>query len=61
MDNRSDFNANGEKAVFFGAMYDLKNWNLPGFAIGASYVTHGMLNLRLAEQSGCVLRQKPDY
>lgn len=23
-DNRSDFNANGEKAVFFGAMYDLK-------------------------------------
>ncbi len=28
-DNRSDFNANGEKAVFFGAMYDLKNWNLP--------------------------------
>ena len=37
-DNRSDFNANGEKAVFFGAMYDLKNWNLPGFAIGASYV-----------------------
>ena len=37
-DNRSDFDANGEKAVFFGAMYDLKNWNLPGFAIGASYV-----------------------
>ncbi len=37
-DNRSDFNANGEKAIFFGAMYDLKNWNLPGFAIGASYV-----------------------
>lgn len=27
-DNRSDFNADGEKAVFFGAMYDLKNWNL---------------------------------
>ena len=23
-DNRSDFNADGEKAVFFGAMYDLK-------------------------------------
>lgn len=37
-DNRSDFNANGEKAVFFGAMYDLKNWNLPGWAVGASYV-----------------------
>ncbi len=37
-DNRSDFNANGEKAVFFGAMYDLSNWNLPGWAVGASYV-----------------------
>jgi len=37
-DNRSDFNADDEKAVFFGAMYDLKNWNLPGFALGASYV-----------------------
>ena len=37
-DNRSDFNADGEKAVFFGAMYDLKNWNLPGWAVGASYV-----------------------
>ena len=24
-DNRSDFNADGEKAVFFGAMYYLKN------------------------------------
>lgn len=36
-DNRSDFNADGEKAVFFGAMYDLKNWNLPGWAVGASY------------------------
>ncbi|RAU35548.1 chitoporin [Enterobacter sp. RIT418] len=37
-DNRSDFNANGEKAVFFGAMYDLKNWDLAGWAVGASYV-----------------------
>ena len=37
-DNRSDFNANGEKAVFFGAMYDMKNWNMPGWAFGASYV-----------------------
>lgn len=37
-DNRSDFNANGEKAVFVGAMYDLVNWNLPGWSIGASYV-----------------------
>ena len=36
-DNRSDFNANGEKAVFFGAMYDLKNWNLAGWSVGASY------------------------
>lgn len=37
-DNRSDFNANGEKAVFAGATYDLSNWNLPGWAVGASYV-----------------------
>ncbi|MBR7424044.1 chitoporin ChiP [Klebsiella quasipneumoniae] len=37
-DNRSDFNANGEKAVFFGAMYDMKNWDMPGWAFGASYV-----------------------
>ncbi|AFJ47773.1 chitoporin ChiP [Shimwellia blattae] len=37
-DNRSDFNANGEKAVYFGTMYDLSNWNLPGWAVGASYV-----------------------
>lgn len=37
-DNRSDFNANDEKAIFAGAMYDLSNWNLPGWAVGASYV-----------------------
>ena len=37
-DNRSDFNANGEKALFIGAMYDLKNWRLPGWSVGASYV-----------------------
>ena len=37
-DNRSDFNANGEKAVFVGAMYDLANWDLAGWAVGASYV-----------------------
>lgn len=36
-DNRSDFNANGEKALFFGAMYDLSNWDLAGWAVGASY------------------------
>ncbi len=37
-DNRSDFNANGEKAVYFSAMYDLGNWDLAGFAVGGSYV-----------------------
>lgn len=37
-DNRSDFNANGEKAVFFDAMYDLSNWDLAGWSVGASYV-----------------------
>ncbi len=36
-DNRSDFNADGEKAVFLSAMYDLANWQLPGWAVGASY------------------------
>ena len=36
-DNRSDFNANGEKALFLGAMYDLESCNLPGWQIGASY------------------------
>lgn len=37
-DNRSDFNANGEKSVFVGAMYDLKNWDMAGWTVGASYV-----------------------
>lgn len=37
-DNRSDFNANGEKAVFGSVMYDLAGWQLPGFAVGTSYV-----------------------
>ncbi|WP_447752285.1 chitoporin ChiP [Pseudomonas nicosulfuronedens] len=37
-DNRSDFNANGEKALYAGALYDLASWNLPGFAVGGSYV-----------------------
>lgn len=36
-DNRSDFNANGEKAVFFGAMYDLKT-GICRAGLGASYV-----------------------
>ena len=56
-DNRSDFNANGEKAVFFGAMYDLKNWNLPGWAVGASYVYAWDAKPNPAAQPGCVLRQ----
>lgn len=37
-DNRSDFNAHGEKALFFGAMYDLTPWDLPGWALGGSVV-----------------------
>ena len=37
-DNRSDFNANGEKAVYAGVLYDLAKWGLPGFAVGGSYV-----------------------
>ncbi len=44
-DNRSDFNADGEKAVFFGAMYDLKNWNLPGWAWALLTLTPGTQNL----------------
>lgn len=36
-DSRSDFNANGEKALFAGVIYDLKNWQLPGWAVGTSY------------------------
>lgn len=36
-DNRSDFNANGEKALYLGAMYDLSHWQLPGWAVGASF------------------------
>lgn len=38
-------------------MYDLKNWNLRASPSALPTFTHGMLNLRLAEQSGCVLRQ----
>ena len=37
-DNRSDFNANGEKAIYAGTLYDLSNWSLPGFAVGLCYV-----------------------
>jgi len=36
-DSRSDFNANGEKALFTGIIYDLKNWQLPGWAVGTSW------------------------
>ena len=37
-DNRSDFNANGEKALYAGVMVDLKTWQLPGLSVGGSYV-----------------------
>ena len=37
-DNRSDFNANGEKALYAGVMVDLKKWQLPGLSVGGSYV-----------------------
>lgn len=35
--NRSDFNADGENALFAGVNYDLSKLNLPGFSVGASY------------------------
>lgn len=35
-DARSDWNANGEKALFAGVLYDLAGWQLPGWAVGAS-------------------------
>ncbi len=60
-DNRSDFNANGEKAVFFGAMYDLKNWNLPGWAVGASYVYARMLNRQPGKVTRMLTTTKPHY
>ncbi|MGD8106817.1 chitoporin ChiP [Pantoea sp. FN0302] len=37
-DARSDWNANGEKAIFTGVMYDLSGWDLPGWTVGTSYV-----------------------
>ncbi|MEK9537708.1 OprD family porin [Pantoea agglomerans] len=37
-DARSDWNANGEKAIFAGAMLDLTPWQLAGWKVGASYV-----------------------
>ncbi|MFD1801713.1 OprD family outer membrane porin [Mixta tenebrionis] len=36
-DARSDWNANGEKAVFAGVMYDLSQWDLAGWTVGASW------------------------
>ncbi|QKJ86384.1 Chitoporin [Paramixta manurensis] len=36
-DSRSDWNANGEKAVFAGVLYDLVGWSLPGVSLGASW------------------------
>lgn len=36
--SRSDFNANGEKSIFFGTTYDLSSLLLPGLSVGASYV-----------------------
>lgn len=35
-DSRSDFNANGEKALFAGVSWDLTNWLLPGWSLGTS-------------------------
>ncbi|CAK7036831.1 MAG: Chitoporin [Providencia sp.] len=37
-DGRSDWNANNEKAVYAGVMYDLKNWDLAGWKVGTSYI-----------------------
>ncbi len=37
-DGRSDYNANNEKAVYAGVMYDLANWDLAGWKIGTSYI-----------------------
>ncbi|MEX9611304.1 OprD family outer membrane porin [Providencia manganoxydans] len=39
-DGRSDFNADGEKALFAGVTYDLTNWDLAGWKVGTSYI-HG--------------------
>ncbi|TBL76792.1 outer membrane porin, OprD family [Obesumbacterium proteus] len=37
-DAASDFDANGETSAFAGVAYDLKNYDLLGWAIGAGYV-----------------------
>ena len=35
---RSDWNADGEKSVYFGVDYDLKGWDLNGWKVGSAYV-----------------------
>lgn len=35
-DSRSDWNANGEKALFAGVAWELSGWNLPGWGMGTS-------------------------
>lgn len=37
-DAGSDFDANGETSAFAGVSYDLKKYDLPGWAVGAGYV-----------------------
>lgn len=37
-DARSDWNANGEKAIFAGALLDLTPWQLAGWKVGGSWV-----------------------
>lgn len=37
-DARSDFNADGEKALYIGALYDFSKHNLPGWQAGSAYV-----------------------
>ncbi|RED53755.1 OprD family outer membrane porin [Aestuariispira insulae] len=36
-DSRSDWNHDNEKAIFFGATYDMKDLDAPGWKVGASY------------------------
>ncbi|MDN8599151.1 OprD family outer membrane porin [Citrobacter enshiensis] len=37
-DAASDFNANGETSAFAAVTYDLKNYDLPGWAVGVGYI-----------------------
>ena len=36
-DARSDFNANGEKSLYAGVVYDLAGWDLAGWKVGGAY------------------------